>query len=386
MPDSRVFQTGGLYFPQPELRLAAKLDDYLHSLADSIQHSALDTRLCVVLLAGGYGRGEGGIFRSSPDAEPQLYNDLEFYLILRDGADAGPVERWCEEQSHRGDEALGIEVEFKILREGAFRAAQPSMFYYDLLAAHRVVFGPPEFAQTVPERLHDPSLIPLHEAARLLFNRGTGLFFSAAALHAGDARETDGFVERNHAKVRLALADAVLASQGRYHFSCLERHRRLCEAPVRSDLPPDWSTLVEWHGAGVEFKLNPRHRHPSAPELKRTQETLSQVWMRTFLWLESRRLNVPLSSADGYAYFPGRLFPETSPFRNALLHCRDRFRRGAALRGLWDYPRAALQRALALLLREPSDSAGAARLLGLKAPASVAEIEAAYARWWRFYN
>jgi len=397
------------YFPNPIPRLVALLDNYLASLAASLRRAAFCPDVCVLLLGGGYGRGEGGVFLAFADAEPQLYNDLEFYLILHDDAKTGCIERWCVEQAHRGEELLGIEVEFKILREGPFRAGQPSMFYYDLLAAHRVVWGPPDFARSVPEQLRDPALIPLHEATRLLFNRGSGLFFSYAGLHLRDGRVADGFIERNHAKVRLALADAVLAAHGRYHFSCRERRRRVLEygmqgaesdatnphsaAPsipratdARWDVPPDWNVLMHWHAQGVEFKLNPRHRHPSVLELERDQELLCQVWMRTFLWLESRRLNARFACAPDYARFRGRLFPHTSPLINFMLHWRDRLRRGGALPCVLDYPRGVLQRALVLLLQPEADTTGAARFLNLKTPFSFEDLEAEYMLWWRFYN
>ena len=379
-------QTDGLYFPEQEARLAALLDDFLRSLSDDLNRQPFRSLTCVLLLAGGYGRGEGGVFLSAPDARPQLYNDLEFYLILKDGADTGLVEQWCARQAHRGDEALGIEVEFKILREGAFRAAEPSMFYYDLLAAHRVVAGPMDFAMTVPESLRDPALIPLHEATRLLFNRGTGLFFSHAALQRKDARVANGFIERNHAKVRLALADAVLASQGQYHFSCRKRHRRLEKEAGGMAGCPNWSTLLEWHAEGVEFKLNPRHRNPSFEELEKAQETISRVWMETFLWLESRRLGFEFATASDYAGYGGRLFPKANLFRNAALHWRDLLRRGAALPGTLDYPRAALQRALVLCLQQSPDYAASARHLGVAPSVSLGELESAYERWWRYYN
>lgn len=374
------------------------LDNYLASLAASLRRAAFCQDVCVLLLAGGYGRGEGGVFLAFDEADPQLYNDLEFYLILHDHAKTGAVHRWCAEQVERGEELLGIEVEFKILREGAFRAGQPSMFYYDLLAAHRVVWGPPDFARAVPELLSKPELIPLHEATRLLFNRGSGLFFSYAGLQRRDLRVADGFIERNHAKIRLALADAVLTAQGRYHFSCRERLRRAFDATPTSpqsannpnadrwEVPPDWNLIVQWHARGVDFKLNPRHHHPSVQELQREQDLLCEVWMRTFLWLESRRFNTRFASATDYARYRGRLFPHTSPLLNWMLHWRDRLRRGGSLPGALDYPRAPLQRALVLLLQPEADLPGAARFLRLKRSVSLDDLEAAYARWWRFYN
>lgn len=380
-------QQPGSYFPGDELPLAALLDDFLASLAEDLRRQSFSTGIWVLLLAGGYGRGEGGVFRADEDAEPQLYNDLEFYLLVKDGARVDPLERWCAAQSHRGDEALGIEVEFKILSEKAFRAAEPSMFYYDLLAAHRVVFGPADFGATLPERLRDPALIPMHEATRLLFNRGTGLFYSLVALREKSQRATNGFIERNHAKVRLALADSVLAVQGRYHFSCRERHQRLIgNEPGKWSTPPDWQKLIDWHAEGVEFKLHPRHRHPSLSTLEQTQEELADVWMRTFFWLESARLERSFGTVADYAHYRGRLFPGTNPMRNVALHCRDRIRRGAALPGMFDYPRATLQRALVLLLAPGANLEQVGRLLGSKGLKSLPGLQDAYERWWRYYN
>ena len=379
-------QTDGSYFPDDEPRLAALLDGFLASLSEDLARHPFSSEVCILLLAGGYGRGEGGVFQANEPAEPQLYNDLEFYLILRDGASAGPADQWCAAQAHRGDELLGIEVEFKILREGEFRAAEPSMFYYDLLAAHRVVFGPADFASTIRAELRDPALIPLHEATRLLFNRGTGLFFSSVALHRNDARVANGFIERNHAKVKLALADAVLACAGRYHFSCRERDRRMREKQPGMSVPPDWETLAAWHAEGVEFKLHPRHRHPSISEMQATHDELRRVWIRTFLWLETLRLGTPFHSAADYAGYAGRLYPRTNALRNCALHWRDRLKRGAALPTLFDYPRAPLQRALVLLLQAEPDFDGACKALGLTPPCSLDALAEAYERWWRYYN
>jgi hypothetical protein len=370
--------TPAAYFPGEEPALQALLDGFLADLAARLRAQPFAPQVRVLLLAGGYGRGEGGVFVEKPGASAQLYNDLEFYLIVEAAADLPAIEQWCTAESHRGDEALGIEVEFKVLRESAFLAAEPNMFYYDLLAAHRVVHGPADFAaQTRPE-LRDPAKIPLTEVTRLLFNRGTGLFYSRFALETGSERVTNGFVERNHAKVRLALADAVLAAQGRYHFSCRERHRRLPEVD-RAKLPPDWEQIAAWHAEGIEFKLHPRHRHPSREALDTLQAELVAVWLRTFLWAEGLRLGRSFTP-ENYGH-GGRLFPETSIPKNLALHLRDRLKRGGALPAWTDYPRAALQRALVSTLA--GNPTAAAQHLGA---ARDADPQSTYERWWRFYN
>ncbi|MEI8341749.1 MAG: hypothetical protein WCH43_09475 [Verrucomicrobiota bacterium] len=372
------------YFPDEEPGLASVLDEFLASLKEDLHRQTWVGSVRALLLAGGYGRGEGGVFRESEHSAPQLYNDLEFFVLIADHAPLAPVEAWCATHAHRGEEKTGIEVEFKLLRRSALSQGAPSMFFYDLLSANRLVFGEREFLDSLPESLRIPALIPLHEAARLLFNRGSGLFYSRVALERNDVRAGNGFIERNHAKVRLALADAVLAANGRYHFSCRERHLRIT-GPLPFT-PPDWPTLVAWHGEGVEFKLHPRHCFPPAAELRESQGKITALWLSTFLWLESRRLGRNFSGPGEYAAFRGRLFPGMNPMRNLALHARDRIRRGGALPHWFDYPRAALQRSLVCVLQPEPDDPQAARELALRGDESIDVIHDAYLGWWKYYN
>src|SRR5438094_311977 len=126
--DKRRVSKEQRYFPGDGVeleRLREKLDAYLRELAERLRAQPWARDIAFLLLAGGYGRGEGGVFFSSREsgAEPQLYNDLEFYLVLKKRAAANPARRWCAEESHRGEAATGIEVEFKILALGALERA-----------------------------------------------------------------------------------------------------------------------------------------------------------------------------------------------------------------------------------------------------------------------
>jgi len=62
----------------------------------------------------------------------------------------------------------------------------------------------------------------------------------------------------------------------------------------------------EHHTAGVDFKLHPRRISKSLDDFKAEHETISQLAMQVWLWLESRRLNQPFSSAHNYAFSDGR--------------------------------------------------------------------------------
>jgi hypothetical protein len=374
------------YFPADEPALAGQIDDFLAKLGESLGRAPFRASVSALVLAGGYGRGEGGVFRGA-DGKPRLYNDLEFYLLTRAPLRDSPAAAWCREQSARGEALLGIDVEFKVLPRSAFAAEPPTMFAHDLVAAHRVAWGDPAWAEGLPASLADPRAIPPEEPARLLFNRGSTLFASRHALEAGSERATNGFVERCHGKLKLALADAVLAAAGRHHASCLERARRVAAGGF--DTPPGWEECLRWHEEGVAFKFAPTHRNPPPPELALAQARLAAAWTRVFLWLEGRRLGEEFPSPEAYAARRGRLFPATPRARNVALRLRDLRRHGEALPAWTDYPRGPLQRALALLLADlppEARAAAAAPWLGASPDARPAALHDAYRRWWARYN
>ena len=143
---------------------------------------------------------------------------------------------------------------------------------------------------------------------------------------------------------------------------------------------------MAWHDEGVTFKFHPRHRYPTENQLHETQGKMTRIWLQTFLWVESLRLSQKFSDAEHYAKHPARLFPEMQPWRNLTLHLRDRWKRGASLASWFDYPRAALQRALVLLIHSPCDFAGAANAMGLQLQPQPDLVLDRYQYWWRFYN
>lgn len=371
--------SGSRYFLETEPELTAKLDRFLARLAADLGDQPFCRGVAALVLAGGYGRGEGGVFRATEHGQAELYNDLEFFVFARDRAIEAPLAAWCHRWERDGTTELGLDVEFKRLPADALAAAEPTMFYFDLLQGHRVVWGDAGILANAPAALRDPAGIPLSEPVRLLFNRGSGLLFARWRL-AERPDDADGFVERNHAKARLALADAVLAAAGRHDGLCRERARRI--AATDFSTPEIFSRLQQWHADGVQFKLQPRHRHPGAAALAEENRELTAAWLNVFLWLESRRLRTDLRRGADYLAQPGRLFPRASPVRNFLLHARDRVRRGAALPEWFDYPRAALQRALVAAHSVDLGETMAAKCIG----EAAAAWRDSYRRWWSFYN
>lgn len=317
--------------PELERHLAATCDLVRQGVCGIVPASRLEG----LALAGGYGRGEGGVLRTAQGDQP--YNDLEFFVFVRGGTFLNDrrYKAALHDLGERLSPAAGIEVEFKIISSAGFRRSPTTMFYYDLVMGHRWLVGD-ESLLAGAEHHRDASRIPAHEVTRLLFNRCSGLLFAKERLQRACFTPEDAdFVARNIAKAQLALGDALLASRGRYHWSCLERHQRL----VGED------AIERHHAIGVEFKLHPQRSTLGREDLLSLHAEVSQLAEDVFLQVESTRLNQTFASASAYARSPASKCPEQPAWKN-MLH---RLRLGH-LTSLTRHPRESLLRGLALML------------------------------------
>jgi hypothetical protein len=291
-------------------------------------------------LAGGYGRGEGGVLHENGQDLP--YNDLEFFVFVR-GSTYINDHRFKSALHALGEKlapAVGLEVEFKILSITRLRHSAVNMFYYDLVMGHRWLIGG-EHLFNGCDHHRDATVIPLHEATRLLFNRCSGLLFASERLARKDFTGEDAdFVGRNIAKTQLALGDVVLAMSGLYHWSCRERHRRLPQLPEANP------ALLAHHAAGVAFKLHPTRSTKTHDELCQEHAELSHLAQQIFLQLESRRLKIKLTTPADYIVCKTNKCPEVPLWKNVLIHLRTR----GVPPGITRYPREHLLHELVTML------------------------------------
>lgn len=270
-------------------------------------------RIDGLLLGGGYGRGEGGVLRTENGDQP--YNDLDFYVFM-------PGTHWLNEKCHAralhhaGEELTslaGIEAEFKIESLARLRRAPISMFSYDLLSGHKWIKGGEKLLRGC-EHHREAEHIPLHEGARLLLNRCSGLLFAT------EPNQTPDFIRRNIAKAQLALGDAVLTRFRQYHWSCLEREVRVQRLYL--DLPW-WDEVQRHHEIGVEFKLRPYRSTESREELVREHQAICALARQVWLWFESHRLSTPFASVRDYVACEANKCPETRAFKNLLINMKE---------------------------------------------------------------
>lgn len=313
------------------------------------------SKLEAVLLGGGYGRGEGGVLRGSAGDRP--YNDLDFSVAIT-GNRHGNEFRY-----HRRLEVLGgilthlagAEIEIKITSLAELGALPISMFSYDLIAGHRMLWCHPR-AHGLPGCAHHRSAAEMgeFEATRLLMNRCSGLLFARIELEREPLTPVAAdFVRRNIAKVQLACGDALLAAFGRYHWSCRERHHRL-EQLAASQRWPWLDATMRHHAQGVEFKLHPITGGYPRDQLLTLHDEITVLARQCWLCLEARRLQRPFASASAYAADVANKCPGSNPLLNYLLNVRANRWRFRLHPNPWRHPRQRIFHALALLLWEPA--------------------------------
>jgi len=331
------------------VELESHLEQTCRQVLAAIRNAVPERKLEAVLLGGGYGRGEGGVWKTRTGDRP--YNDLELYVFLRGNnfLNSRRYHAVLNEVAEKLTPIAGVEVEFKVLSLGKLRRSPVSMFYYDLVMGHRWLLGEEDLLIGC-EHHRQADRIPLSEATRLLLNRCTGLLLAGERLDRPSlSADAADFVSRNLAKAKLAFGDAVLAAVGQYHWSCRERHRRLEKLVNAEDI--HWLPEVfRLHKAGVEFKLSPQPSQESKAALQALHAEIAGLALSIWLWLETRRLHHPFASAWDYALSPLNKCPESGRLKNAALNLCAFGPSAVFDERILRHPRERLLHALALLL------------------------------------
>jgi hypothetical protein len=372
--------------PELEQHLARTCERITAGVGGLIPRRKLET----ILLGGGYGRGEGGVWRTPAGDRP--YNDLEFYICIRGNRHLNELR--FGRALHVLGEILtpqaGIDVEFKITSLHEIASSPVSMFSYDLLVGHVQLIGD---ATLLTRCTHhgDAARIPLAEATRLLMNRCSGLLFARERLWQPEftAADTD-FVQRNIAKAQLALGDALLVRDGQYHASARERHRHL-ERLARVESIPWLRTVAEHHAHGLKFKLHPERSTAAQDELDQMHTAVTELARTVFLALESQRLRTTFETARDYATHPVNKCAEARPLRTILINAKVLGARTALSAQAWRHPRERSLHSLALLLWEPTALAVPALLARIQCELRTTadtfpELVSAYRRLWGQVN
>lgn len=331
-----------------------ELEQWLAALCRRVRRAVLRLaapKLEALVLGGGYGRGQGGVLKTAQGDAP--YNDLEFYVFLlgNDLLNAARYRRGFQRLERILSSVAGLHIELKVDSLSKLRRSPVSIFTYDLVSGHRIVFGSERPFDGCENHL-DAARIPAVEATRLLLNRGSGLLLAKELLQKDSLTEDESdFVGRNIAKAKLALGDALLVANGKYHWDCLERGRRLRELS-QADCRPPLQYLLTLHAAGIRFKLHPRKEAKPVEQFRNEHKELTDLALQEWLWLENRRLRASFSTLREYSFSCVDKCPDHGLLRNLALNVKT-FGAGATFdRNAPRYPRERLFNSLPLLLND----------------------------------
>jgi hypothetical protein len=213
-----------------------------------------------VVLGGGYGRGEGGVWEMPGRL---LSNDLDLYVVTEEGAGAGDIEAIARALAPIGERwtgKLGVDVDFCPPKTPwRLRHDQERLMVQELVHGYFDVAGKRGGELFAGVERREPSALPWTEAARLLVNRGAGL------LLAREEGRDERFIVRNVNKCVLGAGDARLIARGRYRWAATERAEALGETAYSRALawkfrptaegPCGWEEAREaWLGAVEEVR------------------------------------------------------------------------------------------------------------------------------------
>lgn len=330
----RIYSTQG----SPEFN--AYVGRMLDALAGDIE-TGCSGRFRALILAGGYGRGEGAcVIREEKES---LYNDLDLFIVLSTpSALPKAVIKTAEKYEH----VLGVEVDIgKPLTIESIRCLPHEMMWQDLITGHMVISGDPEILTgSAPAYLFDP--LPAVEALRLMLNRGSGLLQAVLAASGVSGDGDQDFIRRNLQKCYLAFGDSLLITHGSYQ-SAVQRRPALLEKVIADRPIPKGNQILKLYEKAVEFKLNPDSLPSVQPDLQQLISVAS-LWNELLVYQESVRTGKTWKNGASYCRDP--FVRESRQHRGMKQLARNAVRQVRLGRVSLRYPREMLYRMLPRLL------------------------------------
>jgi hypothetical protein len=202
--------------------LNLKIEGILHEVSQEIARIFSKADLEAIVLGGGYGRGEGGIFMKNGEAF--VYNDLDCFLVLNNVSwlKKRAYHKAVQDLSEQLTSKIGIDVDFTFpINVRDIQKVPPNLMWYELKQGHKVPYGDPDILHHYP--YGNISDVPQSEFSRLILNRGVGLLLAKEKLFVGDFTQQKSFIIRNIHKAIQAFGDTVLKLNNCYSTMLEER-------------------------------------------------------------------------------------------------------------------------------------------------------------------
>ncbi|MBP7126485.1 hypothetical protein KBD49_09000 [Myxococcota bacterium] len=275
--------------PGAEARVAAAVEA-IGEVARKTLHSR---EVRALVLIGGYGRGEGGV--EVRDGVERPHNNLDVLVITRRAGRARTeaLRRRLSEALEDLSREHGIGMDVGAVPDWVLRTDVCRVMWYEMRFGHRTIWGDESFvpglARFTADRLHPPDL------RDLVVNRGTLLVINDAMAELPELPEESRRAFRRHlVKGVIGIGDGLLWALGAYHWSYLEKRRRMAVLP---GVPGPLRDLYD-RAMAYRFRADPAI-FPDG-DLAAVQQETREVLAESHRLFESRRLGVPLPDWRNY--------------------------------------------------------------------------------------
>lgn len=246
-----------------------------------ISHGCLES----LLLIGGYGRGEGGI-ETRDDIECP-HNNLDFLLVTSKLNCAARANL-----QHQLDLAVAplvsefdLGIDFSVISSWKLRHFPCEVMWYDARHGHKTILGSDKLLQSL-EHLRLESVDPV-SMRDLLVNRGTLLVINELLLSKPKLSEEDRRTIIKHTfKAIIGYGDAALFFRGQYHWSYLERQRRMQHCTGICD------GLHDLYQEATQFRFRPDYERYREYNISLWLKNVRSVLEPVHLNCESKRLSI----------------------------------------------------------------------------------------------
>jgi hypothetical protein len=275
------------------------IDGYLKKVVDALLEDLSGIRS--IILAGGFGKGEGSVLIDSEGVKP--LRDFDIVVVFREKTPSVKFMKNVQEKLQNKFGSMKVQDEYYLYNDLIPEIkpttlqninSLPDIFTYDLKHC-QVIYGE-DLRSQIKWDLKD---LPLRTNARALFQKAIALIgaFHSEYLNEEIPHELrDSFLrETSRAYIEICVGLCLLAQ--RYDSSCIRRLEALKEIYKTefADLHEKIPDLVEKIDASTKYKLNPGNNKISTDLLDywfETRDDLGEV----IQYYYSKYLNIPFEN------------------------------------------------------------------------------------------
>ncbi len=321
-----------------------------------------------IVLMGGFGRGEGGIYNDGVGYG--LVNDLDLAVFVEKEFSKVKKEysaRLKELAVELQPKARGLkQIDVDITNSRRFRFVPNLVNYYEIKHGHKIVYGDLNLYGIMPSLKSEK--LPVFDGTKYFQSKGSCLLLAAVyfATNKISEREIREDFQIEMQKACQAMGDSLLLMIKQYHYSYSERLRLFNLIDDKDNVIPEHllakiRPLYRW---GIERKLRPSFEWPGDGEMIQRWFELRDVFGEYFLWFESKRLKRDFknwSEYSDYTYIKGISEPVDVRLWNLIKRASEvlRINKKELLRngqGFWRSQTAKLLPVMPLLLFSLSDN------------------------------